>query len=415
MSASGIVLVLLVYKFPVCYRILSGMSAEFMSLYDESYDLSRVRVFENAENNASSEASKEMGLSVTPNVTKENGEEGSIEYLAVGNDGEKEPAQSLVQTENQHGEDHSLSIHDNSTQVKTLQTEFVGGIAEMEIDRQGIAVADASDHGATHGVDSFSTVGPISGDICDLSAGSMFQSTLMEETHVIDPAQLMDELFVSSLNERLDANSIEKDASAVDLSNGIRVDTVEVEENNNDDIVGVGSESRQKGESVVEETVGNQTVETGVEIHTASAAPVDTADSSLATVTLEASGCSNLVVVAEDQTPDEISNNKSGIVNDVEVLDAELSYDDKNPTSNIEEPKIECSYTIEIDEEMKNAFLNEEGNIPLNDIEKPVFPEAEPHTAVDTEFTAVDHSAIEDHGVSGALDSLSLLSFWFRV
>ncbi|CBI23350.3 unnamed protein product, partial [Vitis vinifera] len=277
--------------------ISTGMSAELMSLYNETYDLSTVRVF---ENNASSEVAKEMELSVKPNVTKEIGEEGSVESLAVRNDGEVESAQSLVQTENQHGEDHSLGIHDNDTQVKTLQ-----------------------------------------------------------------------------------------------------FDTIEVAENNNDNIVGIGNESRQKGEPLMEETVGIQTVETGEEVHTVCAAPADNENSSLATVTLEASGCSNLVVVAEDQTTEEIINYKSGIVNDVEVLDAELGYDDKNPTSNSicsEEPKIESSYAKEIDEEMKNAFFNGEENIPLNDIEKPVFLEAESHTVVDTEFTAIDHSAIEDHG-----------------
>lgn len=378
--------------------ISTGMSAELMSLYNETYDLSTVRVF---ENNASSEAAKEMELSVKPNVTKEIGEEGSVESLAVRNDGEVESAQSLVQTENQHGEDHSLGIHDNDTQVKTLQCEFFGEIAEMEIDGQSIAVADASDRDATHGVDSLSTAGPISGDICDLSVGSMVQSTLMEKTSGADSTQLIDELCVSSFNQRLDAISVEKDASAVDSSNGKGVDTIEVAENNNDNIVGIGNESRQKGEPLMEETVGIQTVETGEEVHTVCAAPADNENSSLATVTLEASGCSNLVVVAEDQTTEEIINYKSGIVNDVEVLDAELGYDDKNPTSNSicsEEPKIESSYAKEIDEEMKNAFFNGEENIPLNDIEKPVFLEAESHTVVDTEFTAIDHSAIEDHG-----------------
>lgn len=378
--------------------ISTGMSAELMSLYNETYDLSTVRVF---ENNASSEAAKEMELSVKPNVTKEIGEEGSVESLAVRNDGEVESAQSLVQTENQHGEDHSLGIHDNDTQVKTLQCEFFGEIAEMEIDGQSIAVADASDRDATHGVDSLSTAGPISGDICDLSVGSMVQSTLMEKTSGADSTQLIDELCVSSFNQRLDTISVEKDASAVDSSNGKGVDTIEVAENNNDNIVGIGNESRQKGEPLMEETVGIQTVETGEEVHTVCAAPADNENSSLATVTLEASGCSNLVVVAEDQTTEEIINYKSGIVNDVEVLDAELGYDDKNPTSNSicsEEPKIESSYAKEIDEEMKNAFFNGEENIPLNDIEKPVFLEAESHTVVDTEFTAIDHSAIEDHG-----------------
>ncbi|KAL6338456.1 hypothetical protein AAG906_020546 [Vitis piasezkii] len=378
--------------------ISTGMSAELMSLYNETYDLSTVRVF---ENNASSEAAKEMELSVKPNVTKEIGEEGSIESLAVRNDGEVESAQSLVQTENQHGEDHSLGIHDNDTQVKTLRCEFFGEIAEMEIDGQSIAVADASDRDATHGVDSLSTAGPISGDICDLSVGSMVQSTLTEKTSGADSTQLIDELCVSSFNQRLDTISVEKDASAVDSSNGKGVDTIEVAENNNDNIVGIGSESRQKGEPLMEETVGIQTVEIGEEVHTVCAAPADNENSSLATVTLEASGCSNLVVVAEDQTTEEIINYKSGIVNDVEVLDAELGYDDKNPTSNSicsEEPKIESSYAKEIDEEMKNAFFNGEENIPLNDIEKPVFLEAESHTVVDTEFTAIDHSAIEDHG-----------------
>lgn len=378
--------------------ISTGMSAELMSLYNETYDLSTVRVF---ENNASSEAAKEMELSVKPNVTKEIGEEGSVESLAVRNDGEVESAQSLVQTENQHGEDHSLGIHDNDTQVKTLQCEFFGEIAEMEIDGQSIAVADASDRDATHGVDSLSTAGPISGDICDLSVGSMVQSTLMDKTSGADSTQLIDELCVSSFNQRLDAISVEKDASAVDSSNGKGVDTIEVAENNNDNIVGIGNESRQKGEPLMEETVGIQTVETREEVHTVCAAPADNENSSLATVTLEASGCSNLVVVAEDQTTEEIINYKSGIVNDVEVLDAELGYDDKNPTSNSicsEEPKIESSYAKEIDEEMKNAFFNGEENIPLNDIEKPVFLEAESHTVVDTEFTAIDHSAIEDHG-----------------
>lgn len=378
--------------------ISTGMSAELMSLYNETYDLSTVRVF---ENNASSEAAKEMELSVKPNVTKEIGEEGSVEYLAVRNDGEVESAQSLVQTENQHGEDHSLGIHDNDTQVKTLQCEFFGEIAEMEIDGQSIAVADASDRDATHGVDSLSTAGPISGDICDLSVGSMVQSTLMEKTSGADSTQLIDELCVSSFNQRLDTISVEKDASAVDSSNGKGVDTIEVAENNNDNIVGIGNESRQKGEPLMEETVGIQTVETGEEVHTVCAAPADNENSSLATVTLEASGCSNLVVVAEDQTTEEIINYKSGIVNDVEVLDAELGYDDKNPTSNSicsEEPKIESSYAKEINEEMKNAFFNGEENIPLNDIEKPVFLEAESHTVVDTEFTAIDHSAIEYHG-----------------
>ncbi|KAK9292227.1 hypothetical protein L1049_020190 [Liquidambar formosana] len=98
--------------------ISTGMSTELICLHNQRFDLSRIRVSQNDENIALSEVAKDVELSVRPNDTNESEIEGNAEPFVVTNNGEAQPAETLVRTEDQQGEDNALGFHNNNNDAQ---------------------------------------------------------------------------------------------------------------------------------------------------------------------------------------------------------------------------------------------------------------------------------------------------------
>ncbi|GMI88713.1 hypothetical protein HRI_002540500 [Hibiscus trionum] len=129
--------------------ILTGMSSDLARLHNEPYDLSSIRISEGDEEHASNEVAKDSGCSVRPNSAEEGGIEGSSLPLIHGNDVQ---AQSVgtTQTDNQQGEYIDLNAQQDRNSVddvpQLLQHGPLDGITEMEIDRDNVEAANASNH-----------------------------------------------------------------------------------------------------------------------------------------------------------------------------------------------------------------------------------------------------------------------------
>ncbi|XP_024030211.1 sister chromatid cohesion 1 protein 4 [Morus notabilis] len=116
--------------------IFTGMSAALIFLHCGVFDLSRIKVSENDQDNAPIELAKDVESSV-----------------AARNDVETQPDNIPCLGEDQHTENNDLRS----------QHETFGEVAEMEIDGQNVEVADAADH-ILHGIESQFPTDPVSND-----------------------------------------------------------------------------------------------------------------------------------------------------------------------------------------------------------------------------------------------------------
>uniref|UniRef100_A0A5B7B3K6 Putative cohesin subunit n=2 Tax=Davidia involucrata TaxID=16924 RepID=A0A5B7B3K6_DAVIN len=381
--------------------IFTGLSTELVSLHNQKYDLSDIRVSQNDENISSLGAAHDMEFAVGPNVTKETGMVGSTEPAVVRNDGEAEVAKTFVQTENQLGEEHALSSqgYDSQVQMKAIsdvlepkssEHEPLGEISGMEIDGGSVSVADALNPDIILGVDPSSSSYPVLGDTFNMSTGFVVQPASLDKDGSTDASLQMNVSGVSP-DQKLDTQFVEMDASMVDITSGNGVDAVEVAEKNDDNVAVVGTESRAMDEFLLEETEIGASVEIGAEGQRDCSSPNKNSNPSL-TTSPETGGCSNQVVVFADPALEEIQINKQGFVNEYEVLAAELDNDDKNLTSNgicSEESKLDSSYPVELIADVKNASLYD-GEYPGNQ-------EANPQSIMDADTAAIDYTATGDH------------------
>ncbi|KAF3455185.1 hypothetical protein FNV43_RR05633 [Rhamnella rubrinervis] len=314
-----------------CEPIYTGMSAALMCLHSETFDLSRTKVCENDQDDASLEVVKDVESSVV-----------------VRNDTEAQPADISIQTESQHAEDHKS------------EQETLGGIAEVEIEGENVDVADAANQ-SVDGYESSFPSGPVSGDVCNMPAEVVVQSSLVDKSDDVDASFQMDASCISP--RKLESQSVEENASMMGIYSGKGVDGVEYVENN--------AEVRVDPETDFSE-------------HT------NTIDASLTVASVETGECDNTISVNGVQPVEGVVNNSLSLMNENEVLGSDLGYDDKDLISSCmqgEGVKADSAFSLELDVDLKNPTSNDGENAGCQ--------EADPQNAMDAEITA-DHSVVED-------------------
>lgn len=300
------------------------MSAALICLHSETFDLSRTKVCENDQDDASLEVVKDVESSVV-----------------VRNDTEAQPADISIQIESQHAEDHKS------------EQETIGGIAELEIGGENVEVADAANQ-SVDGLESSCPSGPVSGDVSNMPAEAVFQSNLVDKTDDVDASFLMDDSCISP--RKLEPQPVEENASMMDICSGKGVDAVEFVENN--------AEVRVDPETDFSE-------------HT------NTVAASLTVASVETGECDNMISVNDDQPVEGVVNKSSSLLNEDEVLESELGCDDKDLISSCmrgEGVGGDSAFSLELDVDLKNPSSNDGENAGCQ--------EADPQNAMDAEITA---------------------------
>lgn len=346
---------------------LSGMTAKLIFLHSETFDLSGTRVSENDQGNVSSQVAKDMESSVWPNVAQESEMNRNIEPVVVRSDVEAQPGDISIANQRQV-ENFNFGFDDIDSQgqikgisdvedLKASQQEPLEEITEMEIERGDVEVADAVNCSVVNGLES-SPTDPVSEDICNMTADLAVRPVLMDENNDASVSRQMD-VSCMSPDEKLDAQTVERDASAVDISYGKSVDAIEIVEH-----------------------------DAGIRIHVQSdcLSPADGVNASLA------SACNNLAFENGNQPLEETGNDKLGIVNE---LPADLVCDMLDPNSSFlcsGETKVDATHSVEHDLDVNNASLNGKENRDCQ--------EADLHSIMDGEIPVLDHSSVEDRKVS---------------
>lgn len=388
------------------------MASELTCLHSETFDLSRIRISENDDNNCSSEA-KDKECSTRTIVAPDGEMEGSIEPVICRNNIDVQSADFGMQRDNQHGEDHYLGSYDVGNQERmdaiaevadhrTSEHEPLGEIVEMEIDRGNAEVSDAANTSVILGFEA-SQIESISGDICNMPAGSANQRAFMGKTIGEDPSLQMDTS--NMLSDKMDTQLIEEVALLGDMSSGKGLDGFEVLDIYTDNIIAVGTELKEGKENLEESKVG-ASVEIRPDVHADAAVPIDDADTSVANVYSETGGCTNLSYINVDQPLEYVENDKLGVSNKDGDIAVSLGHDDKDQTfSHIcnEESKIDPTNSVGPDGNLKNFSLNGGDN--------PVCQEADQQRTVDMEITSLDHIVVGDSGVSWSPELICLLIF----
>lgn len=344
---------------------LSGMTTKLIFLHSETFDLSGTRVSENDQGNVSSEVAKDMESSVWPNVAQESEMNRNIEPVVDRSDVEAQLGD--ISTGNQRQvEKFNFGFDDIDSRgqikgisdvedLKASQQKPLGEIIEMEIEKGDVEVADAVNCSVVNGLES-SPTNPVSEDICNMTADLAVRPVLTDENNDASASRQMD-VSCMSPDEKMDAQTVERDASAVDASYGKSVD------------------------AILEH-------DAGIRIHVQSdcLSPADGVNASLA------SECNNLAFENGNQPLEETGNDKLGIVNE---LPADLVCDEQDPNSSFlcsGETKVDSTHSVEHDLDVNNASLNGKENRDCQ--------EADLQSIMDGEIPALDHSSFEDRKVS---------------
>ena len=364
------------------------MSAELTCLQSETFDLSRIDLAENDDNNTSSEVAKD---SSRPTVAQDNELEASTELANCRNDVDGQPAESPIWTENQQGEDQQLSLDFvNQGQMNAIadvadyrsaEHKTLGEMTEMEIDKENTEIADAANHAAVLQFEGSHTE-LISGD-----AGNMLDGlALMDSTIGEDGSLHMDTSILPS--DMMDTQLFEE-AALRDVGDGKTLDDVGILDHHTKNVVAVVTELREGGEILLEESKAGAPVEVGVDLQADGFAPSDDADMLLANMSSKNGGCINLASVNVDQTQDDVENDKLGDGNEDGGLAMSSGHVDKDRDSNHlcnEELMMNPTFPVGSDTDFKNASLNG-GDYPVS-------READPQRIVDAEVTYADHPAV---------------------
>ncbi|KAF2292028.1 hypothetical protein GH714_000236 [Hevea brasiliensis] len=294
--------------------VLTGMLAELSHLHSEAFDLSRIRVSENDDNN-------------NPPVEALNDEDSAKQY-----------------TDNRQDEDH-FSSYDNINQehmngitdladYRSLEHEHLGKTSEMEIDKVDAEVADITNHSAQGLVTSQRE--PVSADIFEMPIGTVDQSDIMDKMIGANDFIQMD----ASNRDKIDTQLVEEVASLRDISNGMGLDSIEFVDHSAEQIIATGTESRTE-EMPLEDSKAGTPIEVG-DFHPEGSAPID----------------DNFSSVNVDQALDEIGNDKHGIHCEVGGLGVSSGCIDQisNHLCN-EESKMDSTYLDFQDD----AFANDTG------------------------------------------------------
>lgn len=322
------------------------MSGELIFLHTEKFDLSRTRVSEDDQDNASAEVLKDVECSVRPNVTEESENLGSTKPVIERDDAEAQ-SDILIETENQRMQDRNLRSQDTDAQGQVItgleesKHEPMGEISEMQFDVDNVEVAS-----------------PVSRVIYNMPAEDNIQPRLLDKIDEEDASLQMGTLCMSP-DEKLDTQPMEVDASI------------------------------QKGVGAIEFVEHN--VEIRADVQTSFSELTDI-NATLATVSLETGEDKNLSS-SNDQPMEEIGHNGLHILNETEVVDATFGCDDKDTKSSCmlgEGDNIDSTISLELDVDAKYISLNDKENVEHE--------EADPRSETEAEVTA-DHPA-RNRGVS---------------
>ncbi|KAH8501277.1 hypothetical protein Peur_042986 [Populus x canadensis] len=351
--------------------VLTGMSAELTCLHGETFDLSRIEIDVNDDNNASVVAKD----SSRPAVAQVNELEASTEPVICRKDVDGQPAENLIWTEKQG----QMSAIVDFSDYRSSEHGILGEITEMEVDKGNMEVTDAANHTAILHFDGSHTE-LISGDAGDMVDGLALMDgftgtdgSLQMDTSIL-PSDMMDTQVFGEVDLR-------------DVSDGKTLDDIEVLKHHKQNIVAVETESRE-GELLLEESKAGAPAEIRVDFQADGSAPADDADTLLANISSEIGGCINLTSVNVDRTQDDVENDKLGDGNEDGGLAMSSGHVDKDRDSNHlcnEELMMNPTFPVGSDTDFKNASLNG-GDYPVS-------READPQRIVDAEMAYADHPA----------------------
>ncbi|KAI5579118.1 hypothetical protein BDE02_08G070300 [Populus trichocarpa] len=351
--------------------VLTGMSAELTCLHSETFDLSRIEIDDNDDNNASVVAKD----SSRPAVAQVNELEASTEPVICRKDVDGQPAENLIWTEKQGQMSAIVDVSD----YRSSEHGILGEITEMEVDKGHVEVTDAANHTAILHFDGSHTE-LISGDAGDMVDGLVLMDgftgtdgSLQMDTSIL-PSDMMDTQVFGEVDLR-------------DVSDGKTLDDIEVLKHHKQNIVAVETESRE-WELLLEESKAGAPAEIRVDFQADGSAPADDADTLLANISSEIGGCINLTSVNVDRTQDDVENDKLGDGNEDGGLAMSSGHVDKDRDSNHlcnEELMMNPTFPVGSDTDFKNASLNG-GDYPVS-------READPQRIVDAEVTYADHPA----------------------
>ncbi|KAB5544442.1 hypothetical protein DKX38_012554 [Salix brachista] len=353
--------------------VLTGVSAELTCLHSETFDLSRIEIADNDDNNASVVA-KDSSI---PTVAQVNELEASTEPVICRKDVDGQPAENLIWTEKQGQMSAIVDVAD----YRSPEHGILGEITEMEVDKGKEEITDAANHTAILHLLDGSHTELISRDADDMLDGL----ALMDGFTGTDGSLQMDTSILPS--DMMDTQVFEE-VDLRDVSDGKTLDDIEVLKHHKKNIVAVGTESRE-GEMLLEESEAGAPAEIRVDFHQADgSAPADDADTLFANISSEISGCINLTSVNVDQTQDDVENDKLGDDNEDGALAMSSGHVDKDQESNHlcnEGIMIDPTFPVGPDMDLKNAYLH--------DRDYPVSREADQQRIADAEITYADHPA----------------------
>ncbi|KAF9677008.1 hypothetical protein SADUNF_Sadunf08G0062600 [Salix dunnii] len=349
--------------------VLTGVSAELTCLHSETFDLSRIEIADNDDNNASVVA-KDSSI---PTVAQDNELEASTEPVICRKDVDGQPAENLIWTEKQGD---IVDVAD----YRSPEHGILGEITEMEVDKGKVEITDAANHTAIlHLLDESHT------ELISRDAGDMLDGlALMDGFTGTDGSLRMD---TSILPSDMMNTQVFEEVDLRDVSDGKTLDDIEVLKHHKKNIVAVGTESRE-GAMLLEESEAGGPAEIQVDFQADGSAPADDADTLLANISSEISECINLTSVNVDQTQEDVENDKLGGNNEDGALAMSSGHVDKDRESNHpcnEGIMIDPTFPVGPDMDFKNAYLH--------DRDYPVSREADQQRIADAEITYADHPA----------------------
>lgn len=347
--------------------ILTGMSAELIHLHSETFDLSGTRVSENELGNVSSQVTKDMESSVSVaeeseiNRSTETGVVRSgveTQLDGVSTDNQRQQVKNFNLGSDDIGSQDQVRMTSEADQLKDSQHEPLGGVTEMEVERGHVDVADTVNSPAVNGLDSSSPTVLVPGDIYNVSTDSAVWPAAADKIDDASASMQKDESCISP-DKKFDSQTVGRDASLMDISNGKSLDDIEILEH------GAG-------------------IRTTVELDSLN--PADGVKTSLA------SECSNLIFENGGRPLEETGNDKLGVANDDDILPVDLVCNEKGPTSSFmssEATNIDSTHSVEHGLDVNNAFMNGKGDAD--------YQGADLQSIVDGEIPLWNDSSVEGH------------------
>ncbi|KAJ4837210.1 hypothetical protein Tsubulata_040033 [Turnera subulata] len=351
--------------------LLTGVSPELTCLRSETFDLSEIKISENKDNNASSEAVKDKECSTEP-VVQHSQMEGSNGNVICRNDinGEDNYLGSFGV-----GDNGPMDAINNVTDHRPSGHEMLEEVADMEIQSQNVEIGESTKQPVVQE--------EITGDFCNMPSVLVDDPGLRNETVCGNTSLQMDTSILPS--DKMDTQGIDEITSE-NVNNGEGLDGVGTSSHCMDDIGAAGSNFRSGEEISLGE---NKPIEVRMDVEVNCLAPNGNVDDSLANDYSEAGNPASMRV---DQALEDIEhgmvlggcdNGDVGV--SLECGEGQIPNNVQNEHSNMD-----CPYSEGVDGDLHRASLN--------DGDYPVYQEAEHERTMDGEITSFDHVATVHSG-----------------